>query len=83
MSSGEDDSSDVAVPHDDLALSESEDPDMRNPLQTVHAPSENLLALVTGECLDPVCSILCGDAECGARRNLWTLLRPASFSPSR
>ena len=44
MSSGEDDSSDVAVPLDDLALSESEDPDMRNPLQTVRAPGENLLA---------------------------------------
>jgi len=56
MSSGEDDSSDVAVPLDDLALSESDDPDLRDPLQTVRAPGEALRASVTcGVCLDPVC----------------------------
>ncbi|KAJ1490668.1 ankyrin repeat-containing domain protein [Baffinella frigidus] len=34
MSSGEDDSSALADPLDDLGLSESEDPDLRDPLQT-------------------------------------------------
>lgn len=58
MSSGEDDSSALADPLDDLGLSESEDPDLRDPLQTVRVLGDNLCASVfRGKFLVPLCIV--------------------------